>query len=175
MARVEKVHDYDLFKELFTANLDKIAVELEKLPIDASYLEAVDELYHLYRELYTSAQNLEIPAVSRAMSIAAQAMQILRHRKPPIDNSVIDWLHLFMDFVQSWKVSINANDFNLVSLDSYTLNMIKTTSLATDKASNVLKRLTILIVDPHEKFAKQMQSFFNKALKKAFLDKESNK
>jgi CheY-like chemotaxis protein len=157
------------FSESFSRSLIQIKKELEKLNDDALYLEAVNELYFLYLDILSHAKALEIPPLIRAMSIAVDAMQVLRHRKPPIDPTMVDWLNLFMDFISSWDEQIQSGDFNLISLDSYTLNMIKTTSQATDKSSKTIKRLTVLIVDNHKKFSEQLASFLNKHLKKAFI------
>ncbi|MCV6607841.1 MAG: response regulator [Campylobacterales bacterium] len=156
------------FKEDFPDILYKIDQFLEAIREDEKYFNSCSELYLLFNGLRGTGQYLKFKEIIDVCTVVEEAVLVLKHRKPPIKQEMIDWLLMIYDHMVDWDKDLKDGITDLMPLDSYTLSMIKTASVSTEKSSDILSRLTVLIVEPSEALRTKLKSFLEPRVKKVY-------
>lgn len=160
-------------KDDFKDYLYKIDQFLGALSDDESYEDAVNNLYLTFDTLRGAGKYLKIDPIIKATNCLCDALLTLRHKKPPIKQDMLDWLLMISDHISSWRYKIEQCETDIEPIDSYLLSMLKTTSISTEKTDNILKKLTILLVEPSEKTRQTLKSFLEKSCKKTYTASSS--
>lgn len=161
-------------KEDFPDILYKFDQYLEAIRDDGRYFGACSEIYLLFNSLKGVGAYLKIREIVDVCTTVEEAALVLKHRKPPVKPDMIDWLLMIYDHIKGWKEDLENGITELMPIDSYTLSMIKTASVSTEKSSDILSKLTVLIVEPNENLRVKLKSFLEPRVKKVYSAKDPN-
>lgn len=162
------------FKDEYLYSLERVEALIEDLQNDAVYFATVDDLYLIFHRFKGYAEYLGIDALLKTVQVVSDVMGVLRHRKPPVREEVVDWLLLIYDQMNHWAGQFQISQYEIESIDSYSLNMCKISSVASDKSEDTLGKLTVLVVEPNEELLKKLSVFLKKRCKKVFTSKDPN-
>lgn len=156
------------FKDKFIAMSDRFEADIMRLQDDEDYNDVINELFRSFHSLKADAQHLNAKAMAKTFRYIEDVLDILRHKKPPVKQEIIDWLLILADTIKLWQEDVDHYNFEVEGVDEYTLNMIKISSLSNDKSDNVLANKTVLIVEPHAPTLKLLLLKLNKVVQKVY-------
>lgn len=155
--------------------LDIIYENLQNFSDDEYYYTSVDSLFSIFNKLRGLSDYLKLEAMRNVMQVSEEVMGILRHRKPPINPEITDWLEIIHDQMKMWRDELDQGLYDLTPMDAYSLNMMKISSVSTEKSTDILKTLTFLVVEPNEKLLQKLGGFLKPRSKKVYTARSPSK
>ncbi len=157
-------------KEDYKDILYKIDEYINALSYDdgEKYQELISALYLVFDRLKGFGSYLDSRPIYSISTGVLEALLVLKHKKPPVQQEMLDWFLMIYDHLSIWKAKIEVGDLALEPIDSYILSMIKTTSVATKNGGDMLKKLKILIVEEDAALKAKLKSFLEPRAQKIF-------
>lgn len=136
------------FRDLYLDYVEQSEKLIFELKTNERYKSATTQLFRLFHSLKALTGYLNIMPSYKVIKTVEDVLCILRHKKPPVSNEVVDWLLIVNDHILGWQQAIEKQKFDEIEpLDAFTLNMVRSAVTITKKGSDLLKERSILIID----------------------------
>ncbi|NWF66227.1 MAG: HDOD domain-containing protein [Campylobacterales bacterium] len=141
---------------------------------EALYKVSVNELFRIVHTIKALLHYADLKDMLKAFKALEDVLSILRNKKPPITQEIVDWLLLLNDTFKFWSDCIEQDKLDDVEpIDSYTLNMIKAASVSSQKPSEILKNLTIVLIETEDNVREGIIKLLSKKVGKIFSAKNA--
>lgn len=150
---------------------------------ESLYAHNVNDLFRTVHSLKALSSYLNYEDVFHTLTALENILSILRYKKAPAHQEVIDWMLLVSDHIVGWMDEVESNERDFLPLDVLTLNMISGVVTLTKKASEILKELNVLYIGKATKNTKRLAKYLETVthyfamenLKKALASLGTNK
>ncbi len=126
------------FAEVFENSL----MDLQKSDL---YKNRIDNIFRDIHSIKALSMSAKMDVMTKTFKIVEDVFDILRYKQPPIKQEIIDWLLMLSDYFKLWAEDFENEKYEIEPVDQYTLNMIKTSAIATYKSNHILKSSSILL------------------------------
>lgn len=165
------IFDLDLiddFKDEFLHVMDTMERDILSIQDDAHYQDNVDKVFRTFHSLKAHASYVNAEEMRKVFSVIEDVLHILRNKKPPVKQEIIDWLLLVNDHMHEWIPDIEKNNFDILPMDSFILNMIKISTISTARSAKITKSLTVLLIEDGEKYSNKIKLTIEKTFRKVY-------
>lgn len=138
------------------------------------YKENIGELFRYFHSIKALASFLELTEIQKSVAVIEDILSILRQKKPPIRQEIIDWLLQVCDQVVIWNDKIEAGRMDFEPIDAYTLNMVKSTVIINKKPEEILKNLNVLLLFEPEEEINKLQKSLKNSVKSLLIASDTN-
>ncbi len=157
----------DEFKERFTDLLDRMEPLVLELSNNDLYENSIIELFRMFHSLKALSTYLSLTSGSKIFKSVEDVLGLLRYKKPPIRQQIIDWLFVIYDHLYAWHVlNESSSEYVDYEIDSYTLNAIKVSATAGQSPHEILRSLSILVYEPQDGFIEIYKNILSKKAKR---------
>lgn len=121
---------------------------IESMCKQESYKEGIASFFrdiHTIKALvlYTNLENM-----SSTIIALEDVLSVLRYKNKPITQEIAKWLYTVSEHISHWSELIRQDALDEIeNLDSYTLHMVKCATISLQKPADILKKLTILLIE----------------------------
>ncbi len=121
---------------------------IEGLVIDLGskdeYEHSVKELFRFFHTLKALSGYLGCNDMHRNVAVIEDVLGVLRLKKRPVRQEMIDWFLQLSDFVVRWAKQAEEGNFDFEKIDDYTINIVKTSAVFTKRPEELLKELKVM-------------------------------
>lgn len=160
----------DRFEFLYE-NMEKL---LSDLSHEAKYTDAVSELFREFHTIKALVRYLEIGSMTRTIATVEDILAILRHKQPPISKELLDWMYLINDHILEWHEKVEKGHFDVVPVDAYTLNLIRTISITDQNPAALLQEIRLLVLSDAKETRSQVETALKGKVVAVFSAKNSD-
>lgn len=159
----------DLF-EFLHDNMEKLLADLAD---GARCDEAVNTLFRQFHTIKALVRYLGIEPMIRTVTAMEDVLSILRYKKGPVSKELLDWMYLMSDHILEWNDAVEKGHFDVDPVDAYTLNLIRTISIADENPAELLKEMHIAVLSDAEACRDKMGSLITERVGKVTLLKKA--
>ena len=116
------------------------------LQVKSRYSDAADVLFRTFHNIKYLSQHSHSLNIYKTAKIVEEILAIVRHKKPPFPNELLDWLLLVKDFIADWSNEFELENYNVEPIDNFTLNMVQSSLSSIPKDRDILKKLNIVFM-----------------------------
>jgi HD-like signal output (HDOD) protein len=147
-------------------NAERFILNMQR---DSRYEESVTDFFRTVHSVKALVSYAKIDNMHRTFNVLEDILSILRNKKPPVSQEVVDWLLLINDFLVEWASQVESGDIESIeAIDSYTLNMVKAATVSSKKPSEILKELTLVIIETDKNVETSLVKLLSKKVKKIY-------
>lgn len=156
------------FKEKFSILCENMEPLIMSMQQNDKYQESISELFRYFHTVKALAYHSEMHEASRIFKNVEDVLGLLYYRQPPLDSRVLDWLLVINDHLMGWLERVEMDDFLLDPIDSYTMNMVKTSVVITRKPHDLLKSVNLIIIDKDSRSNSLINNEMHKKVKAVY-------
>jgi two-component system chemotaxis sensor kinase CheA len=109
----------DEFLDHYSMMVDSMEVMILDLQKPNMYERSINELFRVFHNIKSASGYLKITPMNRLASFVEDELEILRNKKPPINEETVNWLLAISDMFAAWQEDLKQD--NQLSKIKYSL------------------------------------------------------
>lgn len=155
---------YEIFKDQFIDNIDKMRSSIEELKDMQLYENAVHNLFRIFHGVKANSRYFHFEHIAAVADKVEKLLSALRNETGPIDASTLTWLGKVYEQCCVWGEEMESSAHQFSKADLLLLEAVQFHANS-EKPSSIMKKLTLVYLDANKNRSAQLVS----ALQESFL------